>query len=43
VEDKVGMGVAIVFLEHSLDPGVTEIMVQYSTARKNEICFGKHL
>jgi hypothetical protein len=31
VEDKFGVGAAIVLLKHSLDPGVTETTVQYNT------------
>jgi hypothetical protein len=34
VEDKFGMGIALILLKHSLDPGVTEMKVHYNTARK---------
>jgi hypothetical protein len=39
VEDKFGMGAAIVLLKHSLDPGVTETTVQYNTLRKMKSAF----
>jgi hypothetical protein len=39
VEDKFGMGAAIVLLKHSLDPGVTETTVHYNTVRKMKSAF----
>jgi hypothetical protein len=33
MEDKFGMGVALILLNHSLDPGVTEMTVQYNNVR----------
>jgi hypothetical protein len=39
VEEKFGMGAAIVLLKHSLDPGVNETTVQYNTVRKMKSAF----
>jgi hypothetical protein len=39
VEDKFGMGAAIVLLKHSLDPGVTETTVQYNIVLKMKSAF----
>jgi hypothetical protein len=39
VEDKFGMGAAIVLLKRSLDPRVTETTVQYNTVRKMRSAF----
>jgi hypothetical protein len=39
VEDKFGMGAAIVLLKHSLDPGLTGTTVQYNTVRKMKSAF----
>jgi hypothetical protein len=39
VEEKVGMGAAIVLLKHSLDHGVTETKVQYNTVQKMKSAF----
>jgi hypothetical protein len=39
VEDEFGMGAVIVFLKHSLDPGVTETTVQYNTLQKMKSVF----
>jgi hypothetical protein len=39
VKDSFGMGVAIVLLKHSLEPGVTESKVQYNTVRKMKYAF----
>jgi hypothetical protein len=39
VEDKFGMGAAIMLLKHSLDPGATETTVQYNTVRNMKSAF----
>jgi hypothetical protein len=39
VKDSFGMGVAIVILRNSLDPGVTESTVQYNTVIKMKSAF----
>jgi hypothetical protein len=39
VEDKFGMGAAIVLLKHSADPRVTETTVQYNTVQKMKSAF----
>jgi hypothetical protein len=39
VEDKFGMGAAVVLLKHSLDPGLTETSVQYNTLQKMKSAF----
>jgi hypothetical protein len=39
VKDRFGMGVAILLLKHSLDPGVMGSTVQYNTVRKMKSAF----
>jgi hypothetical protein len=39
VEDKFGMGDAVVLLKHSLDPVATKTTVQYNTVRKMKSAF----
>jgi hypothetical protein len=39
IEDKFGMGDAIVLLKHYSDPGVTETTVKFNTVRKMKSAF----
>jgi hypothetical protein len=39
LEDEFGAGAAAIMARHSMDPGITEDMVQYETVRKMKLAF----